>query len=160
MMEALAQVAPHRARALVDAGRISQPGEADAIRLACVRALCEDARPEAMAVIESIRAPSQRVRAHLVIDDMIPSADRKARLEQLDRTLLEARSVLPPGDRVLFVGGVAGRYLALGEVDRGTKLLREFLPAAMALADTGWSGYARGAFGEELRRSTWIPALR
>ncbi len=152
ILDVLGRAAPRGALKVTD---LARPGEIDSLDLvlrACVSGLCEDARDEAIKLIDTIKNVREKAWAHFVVCDAIPPSDRKARIEQLDRALVLALSSPRADDRFLVVAGVVRRLLDLGESDRGTKLLDEFLPAARALPKTEWGGYARGSFGEQLVR--------
>jgi hypothetical protein len=153
-LDALAYSEPARVLAIVEGGI---PGTLR--RLACARAMWEDGRAEALAVIESISAGEWRVRGHLQASRAIPAAERPARIDQVDRALEQVRAIADGDNRVRWFGEIAGRYLDLSEVKAGTELLRETLPAARALPKAGSGGLARGLFAEGLARVDPAAAL-
>jgi hypothetical protein len=160
VLEVLARVEPGRVLEVIETGIFANPWFNDYLRRACAQALWEDSHEEAMAVVEAMQSAEWRARGHLDVCDVLPAGDRKARLEQVDQALLQARAITEGDHRVQTLGQVAEHYLDLGEVEKGTKLLRETLPAARELPKVGWSGYARGSFAEELAQVDRAAALQ
>jgi hypothetical protein len=160
VLEVLAQADPGRVLEILETKIFANPWFDDYLRRACAKALWEDSHEEALAVVEAMQSPEWRARGHLDACDALPATDRKARIEQVDQALLQARGITEGDHRVQSLGQVAEHYLDLGEVEKGTKLLRETLPAARELPKTGWGGYARGSFEEELAQIDRATALQ
>jgi hypothetical protein len=119
------------------------------VRRGAVKALRADLA-EAKAVAGSIKDPRFRATCLLDLHDSLP-ADKKAdRLAFLNEALVASRAVEANDHRILNLSGIARRLHATGEKDRADKLLREGQAIAKELPTAGWSGYARGAFAEDL----------
>ena len=159
-LEVLARVDPGRVLEVIETRSFANPWFNDYLRRACAKALWEDSHEEALAVVEAMQSPESRTRGHLDACDAMPSTERKARLDQVDQALLQARAITEGDHRVQTLGQVAEHYLDLGAVEKGTKLLRETLPAARELPKEGWGGYARGSFAEELAQVDRAAALQ
>jgi protocatechuate 3,4-dioxygenase beta subunit len=158
-LETLALSDPARVLEIIETGVFANPWFNDYLRRACAQALWEDSRAEALAVVEAMQAAEWRARGHLDACDAMPTAERKARVEQVDQALLQVRAIAEGDHRVQTLGQVAEHYLDLGEVEKGEKLLRETVAAARALPKQGWGGYARGSFAEELSQVDPAAAL-
>ena len=157
-LEVLALSDPARVLEIIETGILGNPWFNDYLRRACARALWEDSHAEALAVVEAMQAAEWRARGHLDACDAMPPAERKARVEQVDQALLQARAIAEGDHRVQTLGQVAEHYLDLGEVEKGTKLLRETLPAARRAAEGGMGRLSRAAPSpRSWRRSTRPP---
>jgi hypothetical protein len=159
MLEFLALSDPDRVLELVADGVVKNAWSRDYLRRACARSLWEFDRPGALGAVEAMEDPEWRARGHLEICDMMPTADRKARVDRVDWALTEARAIPKADLRIQAIGQVAEHYLDLGEVEKGARLFRETLPAARELPRVGFAGYARGSFAEELSQVDPAAAL-
>jgi hypothetical protein len=149
-LETLALSDPARVLEFVANTGFDNPWFNDYLRRACARALWADDRAEALAVVEAMQGAEWRALGHLDACDAIPATERKARVDHVDQALVQARAIAEGDHRVQMLGQVAEHYLDLGELEKGTKLLRLTRSAAVALPKQGWGGYARGSFAEEL----------
>ena len=151
LLEVLARVDPGRVLELTDGPVFSEPFLKGLIRSGAGEGLIDTAPDEAVAVFESIEDPAARALGLFQAVDALPEAERARKLELLDRALVTARAAREPtGIRLILMGQVAKRWLDMGLADKGKALLREAQPDAEQLPNAAWSGYAKGAFAEEL----------
>ncbi len=149
-LSVLARIAPARVLEAIAARPFKEGWYNDQLRAEVALALMANNLDEASAVAESIELAYVRSSAFVRLADRLPLADRKGKLQLLDRTLLASRSVPEPGYKLVGIAEIAEHWIDLGEIDRGSKLLREFEPTALELPKQGWDAYARGRFAEEL----------
>lgn len=88
-------------------------------------ALLDEDLAEALSLGEAIGDPYLRGRVYLAACDSLPEEERTRKAEFLTTALLHARAAADAGRRLEFIGQVAERWLDLGEIERGTALLRE-----------------------------------
>jgi uncharacterized GH25 family protein len=149
-LRALGRLDPGRLLAELDR-RPMQNAWFDAyVRRAAVQGLSSEAREEAQAIIESMKDPSFRSTAYLDLCDAVPEAKKAERRTLLHQALLHARGIQESDHRIINLASVARRLWAIGDKELATKLLREGQQIARELPTAGWSGYARGAFAEDL----------
>src|SRR5262249_26959812 len=84
------------------------------------------------------------------LHDALPLDNKTDRLRFLNAALVASRAVEANDHRLLHLGWLSRRLVALGEKERGRKLLREGQAIARELPTAGWGGFARGAFAEDL----------
>lgn len=89
------------------------------------RALMDEDLAEALSLGEAISDPYERGRLYLAACDSLAEVARVRRAELLTTALLHARAATDAGLRLQLMGQIAERWLDLGEVERGTALLRE-----------------------------------
>ncbi len=149
-LNVLAASDPARVLAIVADRKFQADWFADFLRADVAKALNRTSPEEAAAVVEAIEDTSSRAWAMLTAVDALPAPDRPGKLAALDRALTVTRAIPAPDHKVVTIARIAEHLIDLGEVGRGTALLREFEPVANGLAKAAWPGYARGAFAEEL----------
>jgi uncharacterized GH25 family protein len=150
---------PLQALGRLDAGRLlaeldRQPMQSawfDAyVRRAAVQGLKDEAPEEACAIIESMKDADFRSQAYLDLCDGLPNAKKAEKRALLHQALVQARSIAASDHRVIQLAWVARRLWLLDDKALAAKLLREGQEIARELPTAGWSGYARGAFAEDL----------
>ncbi len=105
---------------------------------------------EALDMIAAIREPVSRAYAYRRISLLVADSDRARKLGLLKESLLAARSVADPTERVLRLAEVGQMLLDLGDADQGLKVLREAQPVAVRLPITGRAVFARANLAEGL----------
>jgi hypothetical protein len=85
---------------------------------------------EALAVVESIRNTSTKLRFYLDVFDRFPPSDRAKKLEILARARLHADNQKDPMRRTVAIARIADRLFDLGEDAQATNLLRDSLADA------------------------------
>jgi RNA polymerase sigma factor (sigma-70 family) len=158
-LELLARLDPGRVLEQIDRKAVRDPWKQDYLRRAVARTLLETSPDEARTVIDAMTDPGFRSMGYCDLCDSLPATKRKEKLDLLGQALLHARAVKDASHRVVGVAGVARRLRVVGEKERADRLLREHQPAARELATLAWSGYARGAFAEELALTDLPAAL-
>jgi hypothetical protein len=93
---------------------------------------------------------SFRSMAYLDLNDALPQGKQTQKRALLQQGLLHARAIPASDHRVIQLAWVARRWWAIGDKELATRLLREGQEIARELPAAGWSGYARGAFAEDL----------
>jgi RNA polymerase sigma factor (sigma-70 family) len=122
----------------------------DSVKQSIAKQLARDHLEEARTVVDSMQKASSRCQSYLDIIAGITPGKRDLKRELLAQALLHARAETDGSRRVLYEGKIANQFIALGETEQGTRLLREAHETAKGLPTTGWGGYARGAFAQEL----------
>lgn len=89
------------------------------------RTLIYEDLEEALAMGEAIDQPHFRGRLYLAACDSLPDAQHERKLELLSTALLHARAEPERAQAVELMGQIGERWLDLGEIERGTALLRE-----------------------------------
>jgi hypothetical protein len=130
------------------------------VRRAAAKPLLKENLEEARMIVDAIRAPNFRVAGYLDLCDSLLEGQTEQRRELLSQALLHARSVVEADHRVIYLGQVAERLLAIGEKGQAEKIFHEGLEGANNLSTAGWSGYARGAFAESLSLLDLSAALK
>ena len=136
-LQVLALSDPTRVLEIIETGILGNPGDDDALRLACARGLREDSRAEALSVIEAMHGAESRAVGHLDACDALPHSGREARLAQVDQALLQARAIAAGDRRVYTLGQVAEHYLDLGEVEKGHEAAPRGIAGGSRAADDG-----------------------
>jgi hypothetical protein len=151
VLTALARVDPARALEILE--NEAPPNGADGpVRLECARALWERDRDAAIAAVDASTGARWRAEGLLAVGRWLPESERPTRLELVDRALVQAQLIGQADERVRLLGEVAGRYFDLGEIEKGTQVLRAAMPAARALPDTPPGPAARHVFAGVLER--------
>lgn len=154
-----ARIRPLQALGRLDAGRLLVELESRPLRNAwfdayvrrgAVQGLKDEAPEEAQTLIESMKDASFQSMGYLDLYDTVPEAKKAAQRGLLHQALLHARGIQASDHRIVQLAAVARRLWALGDKEHATKLLREGQEIARELPTAGWSGYARGAFAEDL----------
>jgi hypothetical protein len=160
MLTTLARVDPMRALELLEGGMLAGNELEDGVRCQAAIVLLHTAPDEALAVVETMRDPASRVQCLMRASDRLPVTERARTLGLLGRAVPEARACREPtGMNVVMLGQIAERWLDLGEKEKAEKLLLETAEEAKQLPNAAWSGYARGAFAEELAQINLPAAL-
>ncbi len=118
VLSRLVSVDPARVLVRLASVKFKLPGRKQLLQRELVLALAQTDFEEASAVAESIEDPATRTWALIHLTDKLPVKERDRKLALLDRALLQARSAIEPGDRLLRMGEIAERWYELGEVDR------------------------------------------
>jgi protocatechuate 3,4-dioxygenase beta subunit len=146
VLPALARIDPERVLTMIENRVLSQPGAALG---QVVLAQYEDDPREAVATIESDRAPAARASLFPALADAAADSDPARRGEWLDRALTEARRVEAAEAKLPLLRQLADRWLDVGELDRAKPILREGQTVIEAMPHESYS-YAREQFGEVL----------
>jgi hypothetical protein len=149
-LELLARIDPPRALELVEKAKLPDPWMRDAVKWAVARRLLREGPEEAIEIIESLGDPMGRAMGYLKAEAVLPDSERAKKIDRLSQALLHARVIKDAEFRLVYLGQIAGRLLALGEADRGKALLREGRDVAKGLPLGGKGGFARGSFAEDL----------
>ncbi len=149
LLEKLARINPARALEELERRPLKEAWYDGYVRNGAVQALRADLA-EAKAVAESIKEATIRARCFLDLADTVPAEKKDARLACLNQALVVSQAIEANDHRILVMGQVARRLHEMGEKDRAAKLLRDGHAIAKELPTAGWSGFARGAFAEEL----------
>ena len=151
-LELLSRVDPKRVLALLEANQIDDPTLADHLRRTATAHLADPDPAARLALVRAIRDAEARALAALEAADSLPGVAKALRRDCVERALQDARAINEPGARVAALAGVANRLVALGEVDRASRLLDQARPAAESLPTAGPGARARVAFAEALAR--------
>lgn len=89
------------------------------------RTLVYEDLEEALAMGEAIDQPHYRGRLYLAASDSLPDEQRERKSQLLSTALLHARAEPERAQAVELMGQLGERWLDLGEIERGTALLRE-----------------------------------
>ena len=89
------------------------------------RTLVYEDLEEALAMGEAIDQPHYRGRLYLAACDSLPDEQRERKSQLLSTALLHARAEPERAQAVELMGQLGERWLDLGEIERGTALLRE-----------------------------------
>src|SRR5262249_26223391 len=106
-LETLALSDPERVLEIIETGGFANPWFIGYLGGACAKSLWEDSRAESLAVVEAMQSAEWRARGHLDACDAMPTAERRARVEQVDQALLQARAIAEGDHRVQTLGQVA-----------------------------------------------------
>jgi hypothetical protein len=157
LVRALPRVDFDRAWELVENRAVGNPQYSELLRRECANVLAATSLEEAATVAETLKEPSSRSFFYYMTSDALPGADRARKVDLLNKALLHARADTDPGKKVSALGRVGYRLLDLGEIERGTQVLREGQRLADTLpnVDRGPNSVlsqARGAFASHLAR--------
>jgi len=98
---------------------------------------------EALDMIAAVRDPDSRSYLYRRVSLLVADSDRARKLSLLNESLLAARGIVDPTERVLRLAEVGQVLMDMGEVDQGAKLLREAQPVGIRLPVTGRAIFAR-----------------
>ena len=101
-------------------------------------------------LIAAIGDPNARSYAYERAGRWLRCSDRPRALSLLNQSLLAARAVTEPAERVLRLADLGRKFVDLGQSDLGVKLLREGQELARKLPTTGWPAFARANMAEAL----------
>jgi hypothetical protein len=149
-LENLAQTDPGRVLEEIEKKPFANPWYDDYLRRAVVKRVLHDSLEEARTIADAMRDPGFRVTAYLDLYAAIPAGAKAEQRKLLADALVHARSIPAADHRVIYLGQVAEKLLALGDKETASKILREGEEAAKQLPTSAWAGYARGAFAESL----------
>jgi protocatechuate 3,4-dioxygenase beta subunit len=98
---------------------------AEQFKFHAAAAMLRDDLDEALASSEAISTPHFRGQLYLKACDTLPDSERARKQELLATALVNARAERDVAQQVDLMGQIAERWLDLGEIERGTALLRE-----------------------------------
>ena len=147
----LSQLDPVHTRERLEHGELAGKGSTPGYLLdELAEELFKQSPDEALEMIAAMRNPGSRAYNYRRVSLLVADSDRAKKLSVLNRSLLAARGITEPADRVLRLTEVGRVLLDMGEVDQGVKLLREAQPVAIRLPTTGWAFFARVNLAEGL----------
>jgi hypothetical protein len=162
---AFGRLDPTRALQFVEQRRITDEIEVRYLRFGAALGLLDAGSEPAADVIERFNQPELRARFAREACDAAAAGDLAAKLAWLDRALVQARAVGEPASKLNELGRVGTRLLDLGELERGTAVLREAQAIAESLPRLQPNGrvtaamLARGQFASSLARIDAAAAL-
>jgi protocatechuate 3,4-dioxygenase beta subunit len=165
LLDIAPRVDPLRALALADRGVFPRAEYSDYLRSVVASGLVEESIDEALAVAETIHDPALRAHAYIEAADQLSPGERSRKQALLDTALLYTRAAPEPVRRLDGLGQLALRWIELGDIQRGTQLLREGQTyVAGAPVPNAWNQradgvHARGRFAAKLARIDSKPAL-
>ena len=160
MLEKYASVNPDETLDHVENGHVDGIMKKAVLSKAVLQLAAQERVDEALEVIEADDDPRFRVQGLVWMTDQINGQDKGTKLQLLSRALIDAKALKMPGLRAIYLGQIAERLLDLDEVEQATKILREGQSVAEKLSTSAWSGYARGAFAEELVQIDFEAAVK
>ncbi|OYV92905.1 MAG: hypothetical protein B7Z73_04210, partial [Planctomycetia bacterium 21-64-5] len=128
LMETLATLDPSRISDFAGLALLKLLGAADVaeeIHFQAAAAMLPDDVAEALAQGEAISSPHHRGRLYLAASNNLTLDERQQKQDLLANALLHARAEPDVAQRAELMGKIAESWLDLGEVERGTALLRE-----------------------------------
>jgi hypothetical protein len=149
-IELLQRIDPTRALEVLEEAKVADREKLAYLKARTARRLLRDSPDEALAIIEAAGDPWLRADGYRRASDVLPDAERAKKRERLSQALIQVRGIKDPEYRLIFLGQIAGRLLAVGETRRASELFREGEAMARELPVAAAGGYARGAFAEEL----------
>lgn len=128
------------------------------IRFGLALGLCQDRPEEGLRLLDEF--PDAPMKSHFLLQfESVAKLDDADRLQLLARIVQDGRGIKDAEHRVMGFGQAGERLLDLGQKESGASLLREGLEDAKKLSPAAFSGYARGAFAEELAQIDTDAAL-
>jgi hypothetical protein len=158
LFSALARIAPDYVRPKLDKWPAGDETAA-MVRFSLARSLAADRPEEARELLDQISDPIMRLITLVNLEPALNLADDE-RLQLLAQVVQDGRGLASADFRVIGLGFAGERLLDLGQREQGTALLREGQALAEKLAPAAYSGYARGAFAEELAQIDADAALK
>jgi hypothetical protein len=145
---AIARYVPDQILSKIDSLSPADSQAGQMIRSSLAIGMASDRLDESLQWIDQI--PDDRKPIMLIQLERSVAMPQEERLRLLARIVQEARGMTQAELRIISLGLAAERLIDLGQRESGEALIREAAEDARKLSPAAFSGYARGAFAEEL----------
>ncbi|WP_435007318.1 hypothetical protein P12x_004645 [Tundrisphaera lichenicola] len=152
-LEHLARIDPERVLTLVESRDPSEAWYSDHLRLVAVRELIRsNFTEEVRSAISAIRDHRYRAEAEIAVADALPANAPSQKREWVELALADSQTIHDPSNRVIALSQVVSRMMALGELDRASRLLNQSSSLVESLPLANLGGRARATFAEVLAK--------